>query len=376
MPYKRGRSDQENRRSFLKTAGTLVGGTALAGCSGRNEADNQAAKNTDTTEPGTVTSQKTDFPTDPITFIVPYGAGGGFDFYARTVAKFIEKKNYLPTQVNVKNVEGATGIIGGNRVYTADPDGYTNGIWASTIQGQLQIVRPEKVKYDLQNVTPYPSAAGTLRAVAVRKGTGITTAKGFFKAARNGKLTFGATGPLGGARFILAALGRVGDAYDFKKIINNFVYFDGKGPWYTAVKRGDVDVMAGSYSSLLPFVKDGGVNMVLTLSMESSSPEPTSDAATLRDVDLNSPKKVMALSGSVGVYRVFAGPPDIPEDRSTKIRTAIRKALKDPDLQQAAKDSNRPINFINSEEAGATLSRIIQTWTDNKDLLTTLKKQK
>lgn len=64
-----------------------------------------------------------DYPSGPITCIVPYAAGGGSDVLARTIMKYIS----LPNNVNMVavNVEGASGYTGCLQAAKSDPDGYT-----------------------------------------------------------------------------------------------------------------------------------------------------------------------------------------------------------------------------------------------------------
>ena len=64
-----------------------------------------------------------DYPTRPITLVVPYAAGGGNDVMARTVADKMSKS--LGQQVVVENRPGAGGNIATRQVAKAAPDGYT-----------------------------------------------------------------------------------------------------------------------------------------------------------------------------------------------------------------------------------------------------------
>ncbi|HHX50146.1 MAG TPA: tripartite tricarboxylate transporter substrate binding protein [Clostridia bacterium] len=70
-------------------------------------------------------TQKVDFPTKPITLIVPYGAGGGTDVTARLLAEPLGK--YLGQPVAVINVTGGGGWNGWGQLAHSDPDGYTIG---------------------------------------------------------------------------------------------------------------------------------------------------------------------------------------------------------------------------------------------------------
>jgi tripartite-type tricarboxylate transporter receptor subunit TctC len=64
-----------------------------------------------------------DYPTKPITFVVPFAAGGPTDVVARTLAQVMSKS--LKQPVIVDNSAGAGGTIGTTKVAKAAPDGYS-----------------------------------------------------------------------------------------------------------------------------------------------------------------------------------------------------------------------------------------------------------
>ena len=69
------------------------------------------------------TASAQDYPTRPITLVVPYAAGGGNDVMARTVAEKMSKT--LGQNIVVENRAGAGGSIATRQVARAAPDGYT-----------------------------------------------------------------------------------------------------------------------------------------------------------------------------------------------------------------------------------------------------------
>src|SRR5262245_11477948 len=76
------------------------------------------------------------YPTRPITLIVPFGAGGPTDVFARIVAEHMSRT--LGQQLVVENVAGAGGTTATTRTMRANPDGYTiqighNGTHASAL---------------------------------------------------------------------------------------------------------------------------------------------------------------------------------------------------------------------------------------------------
>ena len=66
-----------------------------------------------------------DYPERPIQVVVPFGAGGGTDTFARALKQAIEDHGLLPQPLVIVNVPGAGATIGSRRVKNAAPDGYT-----------------------------------------------------------------------------------------------------------------------------------------------------------------------------------------------------------------------------------------------------------
>lgn len=64
-----------------------------------------------------------DWPTHPLTLVIPWAAGGGTDVMGRIMAKRMSE--ILGQPVVVENISGAGGMIGSERVVHANPDGYT-----------------------------------------------------------------------------------------------------------------------------------------------------------------------------------------------------------------------------------------------------------
>src|SRR3954467_10105347 len=76
-----------------------------------------------------------DYPTRPITMIIPFAAGGPTDVLGRVVAARMGE--ILGQQIVIENATGAGGMTGANRVKTAPPDGYM--ILLGTVGTQAQV---------------------------------------------------------------------------------------------------------------------------------------------------------------------------------------------------------------------------------------------
>lgn len=75
-----------------------------------------------------------EFPTRPITLVVPWNAGGAVDMTARRLAESMSKSG---VRVVVENLAGASGTIGLNKVARAAPDGYTLGLATTSLMGAI-----------------------------------------------------------------------------------------------------------------------------------------------------------------------------------------------------------------------------------------------
>ncbi|MFC0559420.1 tripartite tricarboxylate transporter substrate binding protein [Halalkalibacter alkalisediminis] len=93
------------------------------GCSSDEGSSDSSEETTDSTEAGENAETAVDYPTQPITVVVPAGAGGDTDLNARLFAKYLEQE--LGQPVVISNVTGAGGTVGAREVLDADADGHT-----------------------------------------------------------------------------------------------------------------------------------------------------------------------------------------------------------------------------------------------------------
>src|SRR5689334_2511184 len=85
------------------------------------------------------------YPTRPVTMVVPFAAGGPTDVIARIVGDHMSRT--LGQQIVVENVVGAGGTTGMTRVAQATPDGYNLGMGHMGTQGAAPALYPN-LKYD------------------------------------------------------------------------------------------------------------------------------------------------------------------------------------------------------------------------------------
>jgi tripartite-type tricarboxylate transporter receptor subunit TctC len=312
-------------------------------------------------------------PSEEVTLIVPYGPGGGYDFYTRALANTLNEQDMIPTSASVQNVDGAGGITATNQVWNADPDGHTFMIINTESFAVAQIAR-DAAQFDLAEMSIMPRVAGTLRCVAVSTETDITTFSELNEATKNGEINWGNQGPSTTSAINAKALAALGgeEIFTVEDYQNNSVTFGGRGEEYTALKRGDVQVMSGSFSSLLEYQQSGDIRYILMYSNEDSPPEEVenSDCVTFAtsEVPIQNTDQIQAVSGGP-FHRIFAGPPELPDEIHSYWCDTIGQAIQSDHYAQQAEEADRPITFGDCETAEQGVVTTIETYQENKDLL-------
>jgi len=295
-----------------------------------------------------------------ITYIVSTSAGGGYDTYARLIAKHME--NHLPgTNIVVKNVPGAGHIIGTNQLNASKPDGLTIGSFNTGLV-YAQLLKQEGIRFDLSKMTWIGKAAADGRVVMV-------SAKGpimKFDDLRTAKepVKFGGAGP-GSASY-----------NEIKMLIEalslNIEYIPGYSGREDemAILRGELGGSMGSLSSFLPFVKNGYGRLVLQI---GSTPPPEYPDTPLAKDTIEDPagRSITALIASQAeLSRLTAAPPGVPEDRANFLIAAYKAALEDPALIKDAEKLGLPIDPLYGDNVR---QRIVEALDQPPEMLALIK---
>jgi tripartite-type tricarboxylate transporter receptor subunit TctC len=338
-----------SRRKALKIGG-LAGATGLAGCTGQIITDGDG---------------NSGYPSKDIRMIIPYGTAGGYNAYARLVAKYLEK--HLPNDiaVNPENIQGAGGRRATNTLYTSEPDGYTQMIVNINSFTRQQLVFD--TQYDVTKMQYFAQVANSPQAIAVSVQSGIKSWSEFVKKGKNGELVFGGEGRGSTTSLLPKIIGEITGAYDWRK--QNTVQFSGKSGVVASMKRGEVNAIGNPWDSLLPFAKNSSMRFVFFLGYEAPKPMTNLQPGitTLEETGYSSQveKKLSALSHA----RIFGGPPGFSDDRLNTIREAYDTAINDDALRQEAKEMNRPIAYRPGKEVVEVVQRKFNTWEPRQKLL-------
>ena len=267
------------------------------------------------------------YPSRPVTFIVPYGAGGPVDTLARILSE--PMRTSLGQPVIVENVTGASGTIGVARAVRAAPDGYTVSIgnWPSHVVNGAIYTLPYDIRTDFEPVARLPSNP---YVVVARKDLPATDLKGLvaWLRANPDKATEGTAGPGSGQH--------VSGIYfqDVTKTRFQFVpYRAGSSEIMRDLVAGHIDLTFDQAISALPHVRNGGVKAYAVTSNKRLAAAP--DIPTVDE------------AGAPGVYiSTWYGlwvPKGTPPEAIRKLTIAAMDALADPTVRQRLTDLGQEI---------------------------------
>jgi tripartite-type tricarboxylate transporter receptor subunit TctC len=312
-----------------------------------------------------------DFPNEPITFKVIADTGGGMDYYTRLITSYIEQEDLLDAEIRVENL--TMSLIGRfNNIYNSDNDGYTYGnAWPGYARFQAQGV--EGVEFDMREITPMPSAGSNIRGIFVSPDVNVDSGEALLNFISNGNAMFYTTGVRSSGTIVPVLLGELGGAYDLTQVMDNHVVYDGQAQGMTGMQRGEVNVLAGSVSSVIEFVRSGDLKPALILAGSSDEiptlyEEELSDVDTLADVSIDNKDEVQGLT-SFQHYWNWAGPPDIEEERADVVRDAMSEVIQMDELQEEARNNGRTITYADSETVGEYLGEQVELWEEYLPIL-------
>jgi len=258
-----------------------------------------------------------DYPSRPITMLVPASAGGPTDAIGRIMAE--RMRETLRQTIVIENVSGAGGSIGVGRVARAAPDGYTIGIghWGHYVVNGAIYSLPYDLRKDFEPIALI--ATGPLM-IASRKTIPANDLKdliGWLKA-NPGKATAGTGGVGTPAHIGSVFFGNVTGAQ------LQLVPYRGTGPAMLGLVAGDIDLLLDQASNILPSARSRLITAyaVTATARLAPAPEiPTVDEAGLPGFH-------------VAVWHALWAPKGTPKATVEKLNAAAREALRDRTVLQ------------------------------------------
>ena len=290
---------------------------------------------------------QSNYPTKPINFIVPYGAGGSADSRSRQIA---QKMSVLLKQpIVVDNKPGAGGNIGTEAIVRAAPDGYTIGMGNfapmavnKTLFGNL--------RYDPEtDLTPIILIEKGPLVLVVNPNSPYKTVQDIVAAAKAkpGVLTF-SSGGIGGSHQLSAELFELNAGIQMIHV----PYKSGSAA-LTDLMGGNVDLMFDQMYSAVPSIQAGKIRPLAITSKKRSPLLPNVPSFA----ELGYPKvEVLNWQGLIA-------PKGTPKAIIDKLNAAANEALKDPQLRELMLSQGNEIGGGSPAEFAALIKSEAAKWS-------------
>ncbi|HLU00086.1 MAG TPA: tripartite tricarboxylate transporter substrate binding protein [Burkholderiaceae bacterium] len=286
------------------------------------------------------------YPSKPITFIVPYAAGGSSDTRSRQLAQHMSDTLGVP--VVVENRPGASGNIGTSQIARAKPDGYTIGLGNFAPMAINKSLYGDALPYDPENdIQPIALIERGGMVLAVNTQSPYQSAEELLKDAKANpdKLNYASTGA-GGASHLISELFK--QRAGFEAI---HVPYRGGAPAVNDLMGGNVDMYLELASLFIPHLSAETPRIrALAISTEERIPA-LPNLPTFKELGID-------LVGS-NWFGVVA-PAGIPADVLTTLNEAVNKALQNPEYRKVVESQGAEVaggtpeefkQFIESESA-------------------------
>ncbi|WP_017729557.1 Bug family tripartite tricarboxylate transporter substrate binding protein [Halalkalibacterium ligniniphilum] len=277
------------------------------------------------------------FPNENITYVVPYGAGGGFDSVSRMISPFWEET--LPGDVNivVDNRPGGGGNTGLGTIYNAEPDGHTVGIL--NLPGDVVNQLLDQASYDLNEFEYIGRMSDTYYIAA----TPIDSEFNSLEDVQNAEGILVGTAPVSSTAGLGAVLASETLGFDA-----TIVPHPDSSEALLSALQGNVDLVQFPYNIILDSVLNGDLKPLWVYADERHPELP--DVPTI--AELGYPDLLESVIGQM----VLVTTPGVPEETLDVLRESFYEAHSNPDFQEQLLETGDPGTYADHEES-AELSR-------------------
>lgn len=272
------------------------------------------------------------YPSDTISIVVPYAAGGAADIHARALEPFIEEE--LGADVVVENVPGASGALGQQEMMQQPADGHTIQMVASTAMsvGPLQ----QDVGYTLEDVKIVGMYAELPTVLVIHADSEYDSAEEFLDAADSQEMRIATHGAISQGALAVTQLNE-----DHGK---NFtvVPYDGQAEATTALLGKNVDAMLVGTSDSAREYFDSGELLPIAIDANQGV-EYLPDVPTFADLGYEDVRHGMSYYG-VGVHA------ETPDEIRDQLEELLAKAIEDPGVLEQIGEEYVPSEFVPGDE--------------------------
>ena len=288
------------------------------------------------------------WPSKPITLVVPFPAGGGTDAFARPLSAHMTKQ--MGKQIIIDNRGGAGGTLGAGVASKAAPDGYT-----FLVGGAHHAIAPTmypKLDYDIEkSFEPVMLIASPPQVIVINpQKVPVTDLKGLIDYAKKNpaKLNYASAG--NGSSHHLA-----GELFKMQtKTFITHIPYRGAGPALSDLIAGQVDLMFDGLGSSSQHIKGGRIKALAVASNKRSAAFP--DVPTAAEAGVP--------GYNVSTWYGLWAPKGTPKPVVDKMIAEVTKALNSPELRQTWTNNGSETPNLTGDAYGKFVTSEIKRWAD------------
>jgi tripartite-type tricarboxylate transporter receptor subunit TctC len=289
------------------------------------------------------------FPSKGLRIVVPNAAGGAADLTARTIAEKMSKA--LGQSVIIDNRPGAGGVVAGELVAKADPDGHTMLLVSSGTAVSAALFKT--LPFDTMKDFAWVSTMATFDlAIVVNEGGRFKTLAELlaYAKANPGKLNIG-TPNVGTTQNLAAELFKTSAGIDAQ-----VVPFNGTPPVITALRGGQIDAGVDILGPLMPQISSKALRALAVLGDKRAPQLP--DVPAARET-----------GGALGNFKAsswngLAVPARTPHDIVMRLNREVQAAVSQPDVHKRLLDLNLVAQGSTPEQLGSLMASEVKRWSD------------
>ncbi|WP_291854662.1 tripartite tricarboxylate transporter substrate-binding protein [Bradyrhizobium sp.] len=290
-----------------------------------------------------------------VRLVIGYGAGGGYDVYAKLLARFLGEQIPGKPTVIAQNMPGAGSRNAANWLYKVAPKDGT----VLAVLGQAtpidQALGQAGIQFDARQFNWIGNMVVVNNIMIVWAATGVRS----IDDAKKRPLAIGATGASSpSVLYPTLANNLFGTQF---RIVSGY---PGGGDIMLALERREVDGRGSdSWASLKAnnpsWISEGKVNILFQIGPRREADLPGPPLLTELAQNAEQRQILEVLSGDVAVGRPVLTAPDVPAARVRALRKAFDDTMKDPAFREAAAKANMYMNPLGGEELQQIVNRIL-----------------
>ncbi len=276
-----------------------------------------------------------DYPTKPITMVLPFPPGGVAEIVGRPLASIMEKS--LKQPIVLINRPGAGGAVGMASVAKGPADGYTilMGLSSISIFPVSDRINGKEPPYELRDFAPIALVTADPTVLVVRADGPYKTVKDFVDAAKAnpGKINYSSSGVYGTLHVAMEIFANAAGIKLFH------IPYQGGGPAVTALLGGQVEASPQGPAAAIGQIRAGKMRALASWGTERLKLLP--EIPTFKE---------LGYDAEFYIWTGLFAPAATPAPIVAKLREAVRTAATSDDFKAAMEKVSTPVAYLDAPE--------------------------